>query len=210
MTPEEFLGGLGSAKLLAIIRGSEAQAAVRTAVTLVEEGFEYLEVSLNTVEAADVITAIQAEVGAAAFIGAGTVLTRDDVARVAAAGAQFIVTPALAPSVVEAVRLDLPVLAGSFTPTEVYSAMDRGVTAIKLFPASFGGPRYLSALRDPFPDVPFVPVGGVDQGAAVDYLSRGALGVGVGSPLIGDAASGGDLAALRSRARQFLSAAGLQ
>ncbi|MBG6182998.1 2-dehydro-3-deoxyphosphogluconate aldolase/(4S)-4-hydroxy-2-oxoglutarate aldolase [Arthrobacter sp. CAN_A214] len=210
MTPEEFLGGLGNAKLLAIIRGSEAQAAVRTAVALVEEGFTHLEVSLNTVEAAGVITAIQAEVGAAAFIGAGTVLTRDDVARVAAAGAQFIVTPALAPSVAEAVRLDLPVLAGSFTPTEVYSAMDQGAAAIKLFPASLGGPRYLSALRDPFPDVPFVPVGGVDQGAAVDYLSRGALGVGVGSPLIGDAASGGDLAALRSRARQFLSAAGLQ
>ncbi|WP_253908621.1 hypothetical protein [Arthrobacter sp. H41] len=89
--------------------------------------------------------------------------------------------------------------------------MDQGAAAIKLFPASLGGPRYLSALRDPFPDIPFVPVGGVDQGAAVDYLSRGALGVGIGSPLIGDAASGGDLPALRSRARQFLSAAeGLQ
>ncbi|WP_253908622.1 hypothetical protein [Arthrobacter sp. H41] len=120
MTPEEFLGGMGNAKLLAIIRGSEAQAAVRTAVALVEEGFRYLEVSLNTVEAADVIAAIQREVGAAAFIGAGTVLTRDDVARVAAAGAQFIVTPAIAPSVAAAARLDLPVLAGADPDRSVF------------------------------------------------------------------------------------------
>jgi 2-dehydro-3-deoxyphosphogluconate aldolase/(4S)-4-hydroxy-2-oxoglutarate aldolase len=93
------------------------------------------------------------------------------------------------------------------TPTEVHSAMDRGAAAIKLFPASLGGPRYLSALRDPFPGVPFVPVGGVDADAARDYLGRGAVAVGVGSPLVGDAASGGDLAALRERARAYLALA---
>ncbi|WP_026550149.1 bifunctional 4-hydroxy-2-oxoglutarate aldolase/2-dehydro-3-deoxy-phosphogluconate aldolase [Arthrobacter sp. Br18] len=211
MTPNQFTRELGAARLLAIVRGNDTQAAVRTAVALVEEGFRYLEVSLNTADAVDVISAVHDEVGTGATIGAGTVLSVDDVARVAAAGAQFIVTPALAPSVAEAVRLDLPVLAGAFTPSEVYSAMDRGAAAIKLFPASLGGPRYLSALRDPFPDISFVPVGGVDESAAVDYLSRGALAVGIGSPLIGDAASGGDLPALRVRARQFLAAAaGLQ
>lgn len=207
MTVEHFMDGLGQSRLLAIIRGRDVQASVRTAVVLVEEGFRHLEVSLNTVDASTVIEAICREVQDVATVGAGTVLTEDDAARVASAGARFIVTPALAPSVDVGVRLQLPVIAGALTPTEVFSAMDRGAVAVKLFPASLGGPRYLSALRDPFPDVPFVPVGGVDGEAAADYFSRGALAVGLGSPLIGDAASGGDLDALRARARRYLAVA---
>ncbi|EFL27582.1 LOW QUALITY PROTEIN: putative 2-dehydro-3-deoxyphosphogluconate aldolase/4-hydroxy-2-oxoglutarate aldolase, partial [Streptomyces himastatinicus ATCC 53653] len=81
-----------------------------------------------------------------------------------------------------------------------------GQAAVKLFPASLGGPGYLRALRDPFPEVPFVPVGGVDAAAARDYLDHGAIAVGVGSPLIGDAAAGGDLGALRTRAAAFRAA----
>jgi len=74
----------------------------------------------------------------------------------------------------------------------------------KLFPAALGGPSYLRGLRDPLPDVPFVPVGGVDIALAADYLAAGAVAVGVGSPLVGDAARGGDLAALDARATAFL------
>jgi 2-dehydro-3-deoxyphosphogluconate aldolase/(4S)-4-hydroxy-2-oxoglutarate aldolase len=66
-----------------------------------------------------------------------------------------------------------------------------------------GGPGYLRALRGPFPGVPFVPVGGVDAQAARDHLAAGAVAVGVGSPLVGDAADGGDLGALRDRARAY-------
>lgn len=68
------------------------------------------------------------------------------------------------------------------------------------------GPGYLKALRGPFPGLPFVPVGGVDAEAARDYLARGATAVGVGSPLIGDAADGGSTDALRERTRAFLDA----
>ncbi|KRF05395.1 aldolase [Arthrobacter sp. Soil782] len=200
----DFLDGLKRARLLAIIRGSERSASVRTALTLVEEGVTYLEVSLNTPEAIEVITAVRREVGDRAAVGAGTVLTGDDAARVADAGGQFLVTPAVTAAVDSGVLLGLPVLAGAMTPTEAFSAMDRGATAIKLFPASLGGPGYLSALRDPFPDIPFIPVGGVNAEAAAEYLARGAVAVGVGSPLIGDAAGGGDLDALRRRAQEFL------
>lgn len=83
--------------------------------------------------------------------------------------------------------------------------MSAGASAVKLFPASSGGVQYLRALRDPFPAVPFVPVGGVDEEAARAYLAAGAVAVGVGSPLLGDAASGGPLAGLRERARRYLS-----
>ncbi|MDF9279443.1 bifunctional 4-hydroxy-2-oxoglutarate aldolase/2-dehydro-3-deoxy-phosphogluconate aldolase [Arthrobacter sp. EH-1B-1] len=199
-----LLDGLKRARLLAIIRGSERTASVRTAVALVEEGITYLEVSLNTPEAIEVIAAVRREVGDRAAVGAGTVLTGEDAARVADAGGQFLVTPAVTAAVDSGVLLGLPVLAGAMTPTEAFSAMDRGATAIKLFPASLGGPAYLSALRDPFPNIPFIPVGGVSAEAAAEYLARGAVAVGVGSPLIGDAAGGGDLDALRRRAQELL------
>lgn len=199
-----LLDGLKQTRLLAIIRGTDSAASVRTAVALVEEGITYLEVSLNTPDAVEVIAAVRREVGDRATVGAGTVLTGDDAARVADAGGQFLVTPAVTAALDSGVLLGLPVLAGALTPTEAFTAMDRGATAIKLFPASLGGPGYLSALRDPFPTIPFIPVGGVSADAAADYLARGAVAVGVGSPLIGDAASGGDIEALRERARQFI------
>ena len=118
-----------------------------------------------------------------------------------------MVTPAVAESVAESVTRGIPVLAGAFTPTEVLTALSLGATAVKLFPSSIGGPAYLRALRDPLPDVPFVPVGGVDAALAAEYLAAGAVAVGIGSPLVGDAARGGDLDALRERAAKFLTVA---
>ncbi|MFC4585849.1 bifunctional 4-hydroxy-2-oxoglutarate aldolase/2-dehydro-3-deoxy-phosphogluconate aldolase [Sphaerisporangium corydalis] len=197
---------LAARRLVAIVRGSDAGAALRTVVALAEEGVELIEVSLVTRDALGVISRARAALGGAAWLGAGTVLTGDD-ARVAAdAGASYLVTPGVSAAVSAGHRLGLPVLAGALTPTEVVAALAAGASAIKLFPASLGGVPYLRALRDPFPDVPFVPVGGVDAEAATAYLRAGAVAVGVGSPLMGDAASGGDLDGLRTRARRFAKA----
>jgi 2-dehydro-3-deoxyphosphogluconate aldolase/(4S)-4-hydroxy-2-oxoglutarate aldolase len=199
----QFLAGLSRARLLAIIRGDDAESSIAAALTLFEEGFRYLEISLNTHDALGVIARVAREAPEGAFVGAGTVLTTDDVARVCDAGAVFAVTPAVAESVAECSRLGLPVIAGALTPTEVVAAMRQGATAVKLFPASVGGPSYLKALRDPLPNVPFIAVGGVDVGKVEEYLAVGAAAVGLGSPLLGDAPSGGDLGALRERARAF-------
>lgn len=203
----EFLDALTASRLLAIIRGKDAAAAVATALLLVEEGFRFLEISLNTVDALQVIETVAREVAGAAQIGAGTVLSVADATRARDAGSTFLVTPAITPGASEAVRMGVPVIAGALTPSDTYAAMSLGASAVKLFPASLGGPAYLSALRDPFPITPFVPVGGVDLAAAVEYWSRGAVAVGIGGPLVKDAASGGELDALRDRARAFLAAA---
>jgi 2-dehydro-3-deoxyphosphogluconate aldolase/(4S)-4-hydroxy-2-oxoglutarate aldolase len=202
----ELLEGLAETRLLAILRGSDAAATTAAALALVEEGVTYLEVSLNTANALEVIEHIVRATEGRARIGAGTVVTADDVRRVRSAGAEFVVTPALTDGVDAAVQAGLPVIAGALTPTECVSALARGALAVKLFPASAGGPRYLSALRDPFPTLPFIPVGGVDAEAAAEYVSRGAVAVGVGGPLLGDSVrSGGDLIGLRERTRRFLS-----
>ncbi|WP_141879527.1 bifunctional 4-hydroxy-2-oxoglutarate aldolase/2-dehydro-3-deoxy-phosphogluconate aldolase [Homoserinimonas aerilata] len=199
----DFIGGLRAARLLAIIRGSNADDAVATGLALIDEGVRYIEVSLTTPDALRVISALAAD--GRAHIGAGTVLTEGDVTESVAAGASFLLTPALAESVPFAVARGVPIIAGVFTPSEALAAMRQGATAVKLFPAAQGGPGYLKALREPFPQIPFLPVGGVDAAAAEQYLAVGAFAVGVGGPLIGDAASGGDLDALRARARDFVS-----
>jgi 2-dehydro-3-deoxyphosphogluconate aldolase/(4S)-4-hydroxy-2-oxoglutarate aldolase len=118
-----------------------------------------------------------------------------------------MVTPALAESIDASAARGIPVLAGALTPTEAYEAMTRGATAVKLFPASIGGPGYLKALRDPFPGIPFIAVGGVGIDEATGYWQAGAVAVGVGGPLFGDAASGGDLAPMRARAGAFVALA---
>ncbi|MBD0424084.1 bifunctional 4-hydroxy-2-oxoglutarate aldolase/2-dehydro-3-deoxy-phosphogluconate aldolase [Streptomyces sp. TRM S81-3] len=200
----DFTHELHRNRLVAIVRGSDAKAALAGVLALAQEGVRLIEISLTTPDAETVITRAVEEAGADAVIGAGTVVTRQDALRARDAGAQWMVTPALDEGFEHAVALGVPVLAGALTPTEAVRAMRSGAGAVKLFPASLGGPGYLRALRDPLPDIPFVPVGGVDAEAARAYFAAGAVAVGVGSPLLGDAAQGGDLAQLRVRAREFL------
>ncbi|MFG1914461.1 bifunctional 4-hydroxy-2-oxoglutarate aldolase/2-dehydro-3-deoxy-phosphogluconate aldolase [Micromonospora sp. NPDC048898] len=201
-----LLDELRTHRLLAIVRGPDPAAALAAVLTLAESGVALVEVSLTGADALGVIRRARAALGPDHALGAGTVLSAEDARAAADAGAGFLVTPAIAPSLAEGGRLGLPVLAGALTPTEVVQATAGGATAVKLFPASLGGPDYLGALRDPFPGTAFVPVGGIDADGARHYLDRGAVAVGVGSPLLGDAVRGGDLAALRERAASFRAA----
>lgn len=204
LTFAALLAGIRQARLVGIVRGNDGGAAATAALAAMEEGFRYVEIALTTPNALEAIREVRAAAPAGCFVGAGTVLSQSDVEQVAAAGGQFIVTPSLAPSISEAAGAGIPVLAGAMTPSEAYQAMERGATAIKLFPASIGGPGYLKAVRDPFPDIPFIAVGGVGLGEATGYWEAGAIAVGLGGPLFGNAASGGDLADMRDRARSFL------
>jgi 2-dehydro-3-deoxyphosphogluconate aldolase/(4S)-4-hydroxy-2-oxoglutarate aldolase len=198
---------LASRRLLAIVRGGDPDAGLRTVLTLAEEGIELIEVSLSGADALGVLARARKELGPDRPLGAGTVLTAADAHAALRAGATFAVTPGLGAGVDTAVRLGMPVLAGVLTPTDVIAAQARGASALKLFPASeAGGEGYLKALRGPFPDTAFVPVGGVDVDTARAYLAAGATAVGVGSPLVGDAADGGSIAGLRDRARAFRAA----
>ncbi|WP_030646661.1 MULTISPECIES: bifunctional 4-hydroxy-2-oxoglutarate aldolase/2-dehydro-3-deoxy-phosphogluconate aldolase [Streptomyces] len=195
---------LAAHRLLAIVRGRDAEAALRTVLTLSEEGIDLIEVSLTGTDALTVIARARELLGPDRPLGAGTVLTAADARAAHRAGAAFVVTPGLGEAVPAAHDLGLPVLAGVFTPTDVIAARSMGAAALKIFPiAQAGGAAYLKALRGPFPDAAFVPVGGVDEAVARACLAAGATAVGVGSPLVGDAADGGSVDALRTRARAF-------
>lgn len=201
MVSDDLLTLLTAHRVVAIIRGTDADAAVAAGRALVAAGIPLLEVSLTTPGAVAAIHELALLPGC--FVGAGTVVTERDAAAAAAAGATYVVTPAVTEGVAASVALGLPVLGGAQTATEALAALRAGASAVKLFPASVGGPGFLKALRDPFPGIPFVPVGGVDLEAARAYLRVGAVAVGVGGPLVGDAASGGSVDALTERAVAF-------
>jgi 2-dehydro-3-deoxyphosphogluconate aldolase/(4S)-4-hydroxy-2-oxoglutarate aldolase len=205
VTTHGFCEALAAERVVAIIRGTDIAAMVAAGLTLIESGVRCLEVSLSANGAPEVIATLARAAGEDAWVGAGTVLTADDVNLVAEAGARFIVTPTVSESLDTAHRLGLPALGGALTPTEVDAARQKSA-AVKLFPASVFGPGYVSALRAPFPGLLIVPVGGIGVDSAADYLAAGALAVGIGSPLLGDAGDGGSLSALRDRAHDFLSA----
>jgi 2-dehydro-3-deoxyphosphogluconate aldolase/(4S)-4-hydroxy-2-oxoglutarate aldolase len=200
----DLRAALAAHRLVAIVRGDDPAAALRTVLALAAEGIELIEVSLTGKDALTVIGQARQALGPDRALGAGTVLTADDAQAARRAGADFAVTPALGEGVAAAGDLGMQVLAGVMTPTEIVTARGLGAAALKIFPAAqAGGPAYVKALRGPFPDAPFVPVGGVDEAAARAYLAAGAIAVGVGSPLIGDAADGGSITELRARTRAF-------
>lgn len=203
MGPGQLVATLRSHPVMAIIRGTSEQASLDAGLVLLEEGILLVEVTLTTPGALSTVAALREAAPESAFVGVGTVLTERDVDAVAETGGDFVVTPAVVPAVAEAARLRIPCAAGAFTATEAYAAWSSGAEVVKLFPASVGGPGHLRALRDPFPQIPFMAVGGVGIAEARAYLAAGAIGAGVGGPLVGDAASGGSLDALRARAQAF-------
>lgn len=196
---------VSAGKLVTIIRTADADSAVAAAKTLLESGIKILEIALTVKDATRAIEQVSSFAPQDALIGAGTVLTKKDVDDCVAAGAQFIVTPALTESVDYALAKDIGVLAGAFSATEIQKAMNSGVAAVKLFPANSLGPSYIQSLLEPFPNFRLIPVGGVNLSNIKDFLRSGAIAVGVGGSLIADAASKlGDHASLAQRAQIFL------
>ncbi|MGI0521337.1 bifunctional 4-hydroxy-2-oxoglutarate aldolase/2-dehydro-3-deoxy-phosphogluconate aldolase [Microbacterium maritypicum] len=198
---------LRTTRLVAILRGTDVDATVAAARTLLQVGVLTLEIALTLQDAEEAIAQIVQDAPATALVGAGTVLDEADVERAVSAGAQFMVTPTLSASVTYAVSQGIGVLAGVYTPTEIQRGHDLGSAAVKLFPASALGSGFLRAVRDPFPQARIIPVGGVRVDTVAEYLAAGAFGIGVGGPLVGDAtAPGGDLEALAVRAGAFVQA----
>jgi 2-dehydro-3-deoxyphosphogluconate aldolase/(4S)-4-hydroxy-2-oxoglutarate aldolase len=202
--------GLAATRIVAILRADNADRAEAVVDVLVEAGVRSLELTLTTTGALEVVERLAARVPAEVEVGVGTVLTAADVDRSVDAGARFVVSPSVEPDVIgAALRHGIASYPGAFTPTEITAAWKAGASAVKLFPAGPLGPGYLKAVRAPLPDIPVVPTGGVDVDAVGDWLDAGAVAVGMGSPLIGDALTAdGDLGALAARARSVCAAAG--
>jgi 2-dehydro-3-deoxyphosphogluconate aldolase/(4S)-4-hydroxy-2-oxoglutarate aldolase len=191
--------------VVAIMRHTEASLAVEVAEAISRGGIDIVEVTLNTSGALAMIGELSKRLGDRMIVGAGTVLSPAAVRQAYDAGARFIVAPNTKPSVVALCnQLNIPVIPGAFTPTEVVAAWEMGADLVKVFPVSSVGPRYIKDLRGPLPDIPLVPTGGVNAENVSDYIRAGAFAVGGGSDLVEKAlVDRRDFAELERRARQF-------
>lgn len=170
-------------RVIAIARRVPTERLIVVADLLSSAGLTVLEITLDS---EDALGSIERLAHGSMLVGAGTVRTPEHVARAREAGARFIVSPHTSAAVIDAAaEHGLPVMAGAMTPTEAVAAWDLGVSAVKLFPASVGGPEFLRSLTGPLGDVAFIPTGGVDASNARHYLAAGAVAVGVGGWLTG-------------------------
>ncbi|MCO5970540.1 bifunctional 4-hydroxy-2-oxoglutarate aldolase/2-dehydro-3-deoxy-phosphogluconate aldolase [Actinoallomurus soli] len=193
--------------VVAVVRGTSGDRTDAVLDTLTTAGVRCLEVTLNTPGAIDSLRAARRRLPGDVELGAGTVLTAEQVDAAADAGASFVVAPDTRPQVAErAAARGIAYYPGALTPTEIGAAWELGASAVKVFPAGTFGPGYLRDLRGPFRDIPLLPTGGIGVDVAGDYIRAGAIAVGVGGPLLGDALDGGPLDALADRARRLVAA----
>lgn len=171
--------------LIAILRGVAPDSAADVATAVLAAGFDAVEVPLNSPDPLTSIRRVRAAAGPEARVGAGTVLTPDQVCQVADAGASLVVSPHTRPDVVaETVRLGLESYPGAATPTEAFAALDAGASAVKIFPADTVGTAGMRAWAAVLPaGTALVPVGGVDAGNLGVWARAGAAGAGVGTSL---------------------------
>ena len=205
----DSLAALRAATVVAVLRAPSADAGVRATAALIAGGVTGIEITYSTPDAAAVIREVRAQHGAGVYLGAGTVLEPTQAAEAVEAGAQFLVSPGTEARLAAAM-LDTgaTVLSGALTPSEVMATLACGVHVVKLFPASLGGPAYLKALRGPFPQVSFVPTGGVDADNLSDWLAAGAVAVGAGGDLCpATAMAAGDWDTITATARRYAAAA---
>jgi 2-dehydro-3-deoxyphosphogluconate aldolase/(4S)-4-hydroxy-2-oxoglutarate aldolase len=176
---------LAGRPLVAILRGTGRAEAVRLANAVWDTGLGVVEVTIQTPDAVETLSAVAAAARERGeHCGAGTVVSAEQVRAAVAAGAVFTVAPGFDPAVADAsLAAGLPHLPGVATPSEVQHALAAGHTWLKMFPASTLGPRWLRELRGPFPDARFVATGGIDADNVADYLAAGAAAVGVGSAI---------------------------
>ncbi len=194
--------------LVAILRGQRTEIIAPVVQALTEGGFTALEITMNSPAAIEQIRLASALAKDHLMIGAGTVIKLADLDAAQAAGAGFIVTPAVVPEVIsECIRRGLPVFPGAFTPTEILQAHRLGATMVKLFPAHRLGPDYLRDLKAPLPHIHLLATGGITPETLPEYVMAGADGFGIGSPLFEPhRLDAKNWAWLRARARQFCAA----
>jgi 2-dehydro-3-deoxyphosphogluconate aldolase/(4S)-4-hydroxy-2-oxoglutarate aldolase len=205
VTPEQAASELSARGVVAVVRAPSVAAAVAAGEALEAGGVTAIEVTFTLDGADDAIRRLALRDGL--LVGAGSVVDAAQVRSAAAAGARYVVSPHLAPAVVdEAEALGLLAVPGAFTPTEVVTAAAR-CPLVKLFPASVGGPGMLRALREPLPALSLVPTGGVTPENLGEWVAAGAVAVGAGGSLCPPAAlAAGDWGAIERQAGAYRAA----
>jgi 2-dehydro-3-deoxyphosphogluconate aldolase/(4S)-4-hydroxy-2-oxoglutarate aldolase len=193
--------------VIPVVRATTADEAMRAIDAIREGGISVLEITMTVPGAVKLIEEVANRYGNDALVGAGTVLDPETATACIESGAKFIVSPALNLETIACCRrLDVAVMPGALTPTEVVQAWNAGADLVKVFPAgAVGGPSYLKSLKAPLPHIELVPTGGVSLKTAADFIRAGAAALGVGADLVDiKAIREGQAALITERAKQFI------
>lgn len=180
-----FEDAFAHAPLMAILRGMGVERSVALSTTAWDLGIDAVEVPLQTAEDdAALREVVRLGEQRGKVVGAGTILTIEQVDAAIAAGARYLVSPGLDPAIVRAAQeRGIPILPGVATPSEVQAALGLGLTWLKAFPATWLGTGWFAHIRGPFPQVRFVATGGLNAANVGDYLAAGVRVAAVGSAL---------------------------
>ena len=187
---EEVIKAVRDGRIIAIIRGFAPEICLKLAEAYAKGGIRLVEVTFNQKssdswkDTAAAIHAIKTRFGADMRVGAGTVLTEEQLTMCKDAGGEYMITPNVKPSLIRScVAQGLVAMPGALTPSEVVDAWEAGASFVKIFPAGSLGPGYVKALRAPLAHIPFLAVGGISVENVADFMRVGCVGAGVGGVL---------------------------
>ncbi len=201
-------------RIIAIVRGLESTQIIHLAQSLYEGGINIMEVTFNQskpetwADTQKAISSVAEKFKGKINIGAGTVVTEEQVRLAYNSGAEFIVSPNTDERVIRTTKdLGMVSLPGALTPTEIVFAHGCGADAVKVFPAADLGPGFIKAVKAPLPHIGIIAVGGIDEKNAADFIRAGAIGVGVGGNLANKALiSAGEYDKITSIAKEYVKA----
>lgn len=209
MTIDNVIRRIEEVGIVPVVRAASVEEATRAVEAICAGGIPVVEITMTVPNAISVIREVAQQYGDKVLIGAGTVTNAEQAESCLRAGAEFLVSPGLAPSVLAVAKssgkLAIP---GALTPTELMSAQDHGARLIKIFPCgNVGGPKYLKSLKAPFPNASLIPTGGVNAANAAEFIAAGAFALGVGADLVdAKALREGNLEKIVSAARELVQA----
>src|SRR5258706_9970338 len=207
MKKSEVLNRIRDTGLIPVVRAESADLAMRVVEAIHAGGVDVLEVTMTVPGAIDVIAKLASTFGNECIVGAGTVLDPETARKCIDAGAQFIVSPALILETIAGCReLDVAIMPGALTPTEVVTAWKAGADMVKVFPCgAMGGASYIKSLKAPLPQIEMIPTGGVSVKTAADFIRAGSMALGVGADL-GDkqAIRDGNARVVTEKAREYV------
>jgi 2-dehydro-3-deoxyphosphogluconate aldolase/(4S)-4-hydroxy-2-oxoglutarate aldolase len=172
--------------IVPVIRASSPSEARIAADAVCLGGIPIAEITMTVPGAVEVIRELAKAGPSELLVGAGTVLNAEAARRCLDAGAEFLVSPGLnLATVAFAAKAGKLIMAGALTPTEIMAAWEAGADFIKVFPCGqMGGAKYIKALKGPFPEIPFIPTGGVNLSTAAEFIEAGSVALGVGGELV--------------------------
>ena len=186
MEKSKVLERIKSIGIIPVVRASSGDEALAAVAAIKAGGLSVLEITMTVPGAVGIIEQIAKRYGDEVLVGAGTVLNAETARDCLAAGAQFIVSPALNLETIAFCRdAGCAIMPGALTPTEVVTAWSAGADMVKVFPCgALGGASYIKSLKAPLPQIELVPTGGVSLTTAASFIEAGSAAIGVGADLV--------------------------